>query len=198
MTQSYHHGALRQALLDAAETILDRDGIEALTLRAAAREAGVSHGAPAHHFRDITGLLTELAAMGFLRLRDALQAASDETDDPAGYVPALGRAYVGFARAHPGIFLLMFRSERLDWSAPSLDLAGPAAFAFLLREERGDGVAGYAADMPDLVRATTRWSLVHGLATLVVDGRLSAMTQMIPHADLDVLIETVLAKGLAP
>src|SRR5262252_8981675 len=61
----YHHGALRDALLQAAERVLERDGLAGLTLRAVAREAGVSHAAPTHHFGDLTGLVSELAAIGF-------------------------------------------------------------------------------------------------------------------------------------
>ena len=64
---TYHHGSLREALLQAAERILERDGIQGLTLRAAAREAGVSHAAPKNHFGDMTGLLSDLAAVGFER-----------------------------------------------------------------------------------------------------------------------------------
>src|SRR5882672_9013424 len=61
----YHHGALNEALLKAAERVLERDGLQGLTLRAVAREAGVSHAAPTHHFGDLTGLVSELAAIGF-------------------------------------------------------------------------------------------------------------------------------------
>ena len=75
-TKSYHHGALHEALLSAAETILCRDGLAALTLRAIAREAGVSHGAPAHHFKDLSVLLSELVASGFERMTVAMQTAT--------------------------------------------------------------------------------------------------------------------------
>src|SRR5947207_13010795 len=71
--QSYHHGDLHDALLKAAETVLERDGVQGLTLRAAAREAGVSHAAPTHHFGDMTGLLSALAAVGFRRFAAALR-----------------------------------------------------------------------------------------------------------------------------
>src|SRR5260370_35219413 len=71
-TAPYHHGSLREAMLRAAERILERDGIAGLTLRAAAREAGVSHAAPKNHFGDIRGLLSELAALGFARFRTAM------------------------------------------------------------------------------------------------------------------------------
>src|SRR6202012_6055245 len=76
----YHHGALRDALLKAAERVLERDGLAGLTLRAVAREAGVSHAAPTHHFRDLTGLVSELAAIGFRQFNAAMAAASASTD----------------------------------------------------------------------------------------------------------------------
>jgi len=193
----YHHGSLRQALLDAAETILDRDGIDGLTLRAAAREAGVSHGAPAHHFGDLAGLLTELAASGFVRLRETVLTEVDDAAaqaGPAAYSAALGRGYIRFARSHPGIFLLMFRSERLDWSSPSLSVAGPAAFALLSSRSVGDTIEESAVER--LIVASTRWSLMHGLATLIIDGRLEAMAHSVPGADLEQLIGKVLSRGL--
>src|SRR3954447_16214073 len=71
----YHHGALRDALLEAAERVLERDGLPGLTLRAVARAAGVSHAAPPHHFGDLTGLLSELAAIGYRRFGAAMAAA---------------------------------------------------------------------------------------------------------------------------
>src|SRR5579871_2917423 len=98
---SYHHGALHEALLVAAESVLERDGLPGLTLRAAAREAGVSHAAPTHHFGDLTGLLSELAAVGFRRFHAALTEAANKVTAPAGRLDAMGSAYVAFARRHP-------------------------------------------------------------------------------------------------
>src|SRR5215470_1133925 len=74
----YHHGSLREAMLRAAESILERDGIGGLTLRAAAREAGVSHAAPKNHFGDVMGLLSDLAAVGFAQFRAAMEAVASE------------------------------------------------------------------------------------------------------------------------
>src|SRR5438309_12043484 len=71
----YHHGALRDALLQAAERVLERDGLAGLTLRAVAREAGVSHAAPTHHFGDLAGLVSELAAIGFRQFNATMGAA---------------------------------------------------------------------------------------------------------------------------
>lgn len=115
---AYHHGSLREALLRAAERILERDGIQGLTLRAAAREAGVSHAAPKNHFGDMAGLLSDLAAVGFERIAARMEAGMRAADAPGERLKAVGRGYVAFARAHPGLFQLMYRSERLDTKWP--------------------------------------------------------------------------------
>ncbi len=166
----YHHGSLPTALLAAAEAILVRDGLAGLTLRAAARAAGVSHAAPKHHFGDLEGLLSELAAVGFRRFTADLTAAADDAGtDPRERMMALGRAYVRFAEASPGLFVLMFRSERLDRNRPALRDAMAAAFAALRDTSR----PLYAAPQDDpLGEAIGSWSLVHGFAMLMIDGRL--------------------------
>src|ERR1700752_3259635 len=128
----YHHGALRDALLQAAEKVLERDGLPGLTLRAVAREAGVSHAAPTHHFGDLAGLLSELAAIGYRQFNEAMIAANASgTVQERGMAKA--KAYVAYAQAHPGMYGLMFRTERLDMSRPSLREAAGAAFAGLAR-----------------------------------------------------------------
>ena len=200
MPQPYHHGALRTALLDAAEAILERDGIAALTLRAAAREAGVSHAAPAHHYGSLSGLLSELAASGFVRFRERIQAEAEAAGrDPRAQVIGIGHGYVGFARTCPGLFLLMFRSERLDWSIPALSAAGAAAFALLTQPETDAEAQRTSPCLRTLVAATERWSLMHGLATLVIDGRLGPVADRVaPGADIETLIQEVLTNGLWP
>src|SRR4051795_1522279 len=99
----YHHGALRDALLEAAERVLERDGLPGLTLRAVAREAGVSHAAPTHHFGDLTGLLSELAAIGYRRFGAAMAAADAGGPSPLDKAMARAKAYVAYARGHPGM-----------------------------------------------------------------------------------------------
>src|ERR1700743_1066153 len=124
----YHHGALRDALLEAAERVLERDGLSGLTLRAVAREAGVSHAAPTHHFGDLTGLVSELAAIGFRQFNAAMaEACTPDMPYPARGM-ARAHAYVAYAQAHPGMYGLMFRTERLDYSRPSLQEAAQTAF----------------------------------------------------------------------
>src|ERR1700704_5128297 len=124
----YHHGDLPEALLKAAERVLERDGLAGLTLRAVAREAGVSHAAPTHHFGDLTGLLSELAAIGFRMFNAAMAAANNSETHPMMKGMASAKAYVAFAQAHPGMYGLMFRNERLDMTWPSLHEAATASF----------------------------------------------------------------------
>jgi AcrR family transcriptional regulator len=194
----YHHGALREAMLTAAERILEREGLPALTLRAAAREASVSHAAPAHHFGDLTGLLSELAALGFRRFREALVAAADRETGPGERLGAMGNAYVSFAKRYPGMFTLMFRSERLDRTRPALsdaiDAAG-SALAQAVGAQRGETIVKGA---PSLVRAAgivRAWAVVHGLAVLLLDGRLNAILSNLPRGETEeTLLQAVLKR----
>ncbi|WP_407155472.1 TetR/AcrR family transcriptional regulator [Bradyrhizobium sp. STM 3557] len=178
----YHHGALREALLKAAETVLRRDGLAGLTLRAVAREAGVSHAAPTHHFGDLTGLLSELAAIGFQRFGAAMQAAIAAAP-PAEKGLASARAYVAYAQANPGMYSLMFRHERLDYARPSLHAAAEASFMGLARAV-GAAHPGQITDgrlsLDEAGRIVHAWSLVHGYAMLLLDGRLTEMLRRAP------------------
>jgi AcrR family transcriptional regulator len=178
----YHHGSLHDALLKAAETILERDGLQGLTLRAAAREAGVSHAAPTHHFGDMTGLLSELAAAGFRKFGAELGGAAAARASAVERMDAMGEAYVAFAREHPSMFLLMFRSERLDPARPALHEAMETAFGMLMRgvsERRG--AAGNAAPLTLLADIVRAWSMVHGFAMLMIDHRLEPMLAHLPQ-----------------
>lgn len=104
-TRTYHHGDLRASILRAAAELLEKRGVAALSLRDAARRAGVSHNAPYRHFSNRGALLAALAAGGFERLREDLAAAEHE-----GGLRARGEAYIRFALAHPQLFRLMFGS----------------------------------------------------------------------------------------
>lgn len=181
----YHHGALKPALLVAAELILKRDGIEGLTLRATAREAGVSHAAPKNHFGDVRGLLSELAAVGFVRFRITMLAEIEARLGRVERLDAIGIGYVKFAKANPELFTLMFRSERLDFDRPVLKAANQAAFA-LLGQSAAEADAGSATahlsgtlrPVEHIARIAAAWSLVHGFACLMLDGRLRPLVQM--------------------
>jgi AcrR family transcriptional regulator len=173
---------LRDALLRAAERILERDGIQELTLRAAAREAGVSHAAPKNHFGDMAGLLSDLAAVGFERITAAMAAEPRGTDPPGARLEAVGRAYVAFARAHPGLFQLMYRSERLDMSRPALRDAVTASGRVLYGAVGAVRKETLASELTLLQAAhvVSVWSLVHGFAMLLLDGRLTRVMGRVP------------------
>src|ERR1700728_2909265 len=112
---AYHHGDLRQQLLLAAERIILERGVDGFTLREAARRAGVSAAAPAHHFKDANGLLTEVALLGFREFGDALEAADKAGGaDPGRRLREQAVAYVDFALKHPARFQLMFRDDKHD------------------------------------------------------------------------------------
>ena len=191
----YHHGALRDALLQAAEKLLERDGLPGLTLRAVAREAGVSHAAPTHHFGDLTGLLSELAAIGYRQFNEAMGAAN-----AAGTVQEVGiakaKAYIAYAQAHPGMYGLMFRTERLDMSRPSLREAAGAAFAGLARgvgASRHEHIEAEALSLQQAGAIAHAWSLVHGFTMLLLDERLSDILRRLPKGTtMDQLFEAML------
>ncbi|MGI4901927.1 MAG: TetR/AcrR family transcriptional regulator [Janthinobacterium lividum] len=196
-TRPYHHGALREALLEGAERILDREGINGLTLRAAAREAGASHAAPKNHFDDLTALLSELATVGFRRFHQCLLAATPTTDSPAARLPALGRAYVEFAMQSPGLFLLMFRGERLDFERPGLREAMDAAAAVLQDAVGVTRDQKHAPHLPLTAAAqfVSAWSLVHGFAMLYLDNRLApTLGRLAGRADALTLLDEILKR----
>jgi AcrR family transcriptional regulator len=127
-TDSYHHGDLPNALRSAAAAVIAERGVGAFSLREVARRAGVSHTAPAHHFGDVRGLLTSLAAEGFERLAAATQAAVDRHPDPAEQLEAIGRAYVAVAQEYPAHFQVMFRTDIVDQDDPALLVSGLRAY----------------------------------------------------------------------
>ena len=180
----YHHGDLQQALLEAAEKVLERDGLQGLTLRAVAREAGVSHAAPTHHFGDLTGLVSELAAIGFRRF-NATMAAAGAIEGPLEHrAMARAQAYLAYARARPGMYLLMFRTERLDMTRPTLHAAAEAAFAGLasvVSAKQGIDVVSEGLGLEQAALIARAWSLVHGYTMLLLDGRLNDILRRLPE-----------------
>ncbi|MGW7051787.1 TetR/AcrR family transcriptional regulator [Streptomyces sp. NPDC054887] len=158
---TYHHGDLRRAVLAAALDVIRTDGPAALSLRDLARRAGVSHAAPAHHFKDRTGLLTAIATEGHDLLAVALSDAKDLRD--------AGVRYVRFARDRPAHFQVMFQPDLLRPEDPELLAAKARSYDRLLA-----GVAGLPADRagdPELT-AVAAWSVAHGFATLLLTHNL--------------------------
>jgi AcrR family transcriptional regulator len=162
--RSYHHGHLRESLLDAADAWLATHDAAALTLREIAKAAGVSHAAPYHHFPSLAHLRAAVAERAFLRLADAMAAAAG-TRTSGTRMLAICDAYVETARAHPAQFRLMF-GPLLACKAEHPGLQAAAARAFQVLAE-----AALAHDPKGGVElALTGWSLAHGASHLLIDG----------------------------
>jgi AcrR family transcriptional regulator len=186
----YHHGDLHQALLAAAEAELAETGLEAFSLRQVARRAGVSHAAPAHHFGDVGGLLTALAAEGFRQFIAAMQGQQAAAPpDPRAQIVAAGQGYIAFAAERPALFRLIFSSGRPDFAAPDLATASSQAFQHLSR------LVGAVTGAEDPVDIAAVWAMAHGLADLMAAGRLRLIQQLAP-ADRDRAFATILARSI--
>lgn len=161
--RTYHHGDLRRAVLSAALDVIRTEGPAALSLRDLARRAGVSHAAPAHHFKDRTGLLTAIATEGYGLFADALADAPDLRER--------GVRYVRFATEHPAHFQVMFQPDLYRADDPEL----------LAAKDRASGeLRAGVARLPDAGRGddprlagVAAWSLAHGFAGLLLSGNLN-------------------------
>lgn len=168
--KTYHHGDLRDALLDAGERMLEREGVAGLSLRKLGRELGVTPGAPYRHFEDKDALLTALAAVGYRRLRAEMLRDVQSATDSEDMLKKSGTGYVRFAIAYPELFRLMF-----GWTptveTEELREAGEAAysaFEAILQRCEEEGRLRLSVDEAGLMA----WSAVHGAAFLLIDGRL--------------------------
>ena len=175
----YHHGALREALLRSVERIIKKRGVAFVSLREVARDARVSHSAPAHHFGNKAGLLTAFAASGFEKMAGVVEAEVAASGAKTGpdVLEAMGRAYVRFAIEHPEHFGVMFRSEILDVASPDYAASAAKAWTMLAATVRRCATEGYirAAEVDTITAAA--WSVAHGLAALWIGGRLPARVE---------------------
>lgn len=183
---------LGERLVQVALRLLAEEGIEALTLRSLARRAGVSHGAPARHFRSLSDLRAEVAAHGFRLLSEAIEKCAaplppDAT--PLERLQAAARAYVDCALANPGLFALMFRAGDLDPTNEAFARDSHAAFERLLEHVRAAQASGWHADRDSRLLAGSLWASVHGLSTLWAQGGFQGA---IPHASLEDALTTTL------
>lgn len=190
----YHHGDLPEALLKATAQLVQEEGVAGLSLREVARRAGVSHGAPAHHFGDKAGLLTALATQGFELFHAAMSDARDRAaNDPLLRFAATGYAYVMFADTHRPHFEIMFRPELLRMDDPSLLAASGAAYGVLRGMVAEVQAAGFATDRDPEILAVTAWAQAHGLATLWLSGNLHTRSPNL--TDLEKLARAVFGGG---
>lgn len=185
-TRPYHHGRLREAVLEAAVAEIEAVGPARLSMREIARRAGVSHAAPAHHFGDKAGIFTAIATEGYRLIGEVTSRAA--VGDNA--LRDGGMAYVGFALSHRAHFEVMFRPELYRADDPELMAARDATFATL----QGAVEAGNPGMEPDEVMGTVlaSWSVAHGFAVLWLNGNLP------PEVVADqTAITPLLARGLA-
>jgi AcrR family transcriptional regulator len=168
----FHHGNLRVVLLDRAEEVLRKDGIDALSLRQLARDAGVSHGAPRSHFIDRNALLDALAERGFLRLSDEVSAAAtSEPDDFADALCAVVSAYVHFAVQDAALLDLMFAAKFDGPSEPVRKAAERLITTTTQVMERGVRMGAIPSeDVPRLTLLVS--AMAKGIASLVASGQL--------------------------
>lgn len=172
-SERYHHGDLRQALLAAAEMELQERGVEGFTLRGCAKRAGVSHAAPAHHFKDANALLTALAAEGFSRFIETMRKRQvTEGRDPTDQLIAAGMGYIDFATTNPALFRLMFSSDRPDRNDPELAVVGHASFEALVSAVARIPRSPARNTKQTIGDVAAAWAVVHGTANLLLSGRL--------------------------
>jgi AcrR family transcriptional regulator len=174
----YHHGDLRRALVSAAEESIRESGPASLNLREIARRVGVSHAAPAHHFHDKMGLLTAVAAEGYRRFEVRLQEAFDRR----GSLLDIGVAYVQFAVDERPYFEVMFRPELYHRDDPEVSEPQRAVDRMMFSAVRNTAAAGTPTETDVSVATTAAWALVHGLATLIINGNLSPQVAADPEA----------------
>lgn len=172
--QNYHHGDLRNALLQAALTMVEETGLEQLSLRKIAASVGVSHAAPEHHFPSMRHLFNAMATWGFETFVRTLAEEMDQAPKTGlEILRAARRGYLAFAKAHPNVLRLMFSSGRLDWTEAALCDAAEIAWNQLLE------LSAPAAEHLGLQTEDERrrlagliWSQIHGEAHLMIDQKL--------------------------
>lgn len=194
---TYHHGDLRGALLAAGEIELAEKGVEAFSLRGCAKRAGVSHAAPAHHFRTADDLLTALAGVGFERLVAAMRGRAEKAGEEAQeQLTAIGLGYIDFALAHPALFKLMFGSDR-----PAHDdtvLRGKAGDAF---QALVDAIASVLGSPPlsskqGVEYLSAAWAVVHGLAHLLIERKMPFLDG-IPAGERQLMLAAIISRVAA-
>lgn len=193
---SYHHGDLRRTLLEAAASSIEINGVDALSLRQLARDAGVSHAAPSRHFRDKQALLDALAEDGFNRLaaslEEATQGAPTTSTEARRRFDDLARSYVGFALAQPTLLSLMFSLKHAPSARVELLAAGHASMALTMRVVVAAQEIGAIGPGDPQRIALVAFATFHGVAILASGGLLDD----VPAADLVATASELFWNGL--
>lgn len=168
---AYHHGNLRQALMDEALICIREQGADKLSLRALARQVGVSQAAPYRHFEDKVALMSALASDGFHRLANAMkEAMGDIEHDPIGAFQRGGQAYIKFAAHNPETYRLMYSMPAKEFDDEEMENCHHEAFHLLEKTVDVGLASGAFKSLNKDAIVLASWSLVHGYAQLVIDG----------------------------
>ncbi|MBG0788331.1 MAG: TetR/AcrR family transcriptional regulator, partial [Anaerolineaceae bacterium] len=181
MTEStYHHGDLKNALIQAGVQILSKEGISGLSLRKVARQAGVSHAAPYAHFADKQALIAAISTEGYKQLYSRIaQVHKDYTGDPAKLLIEIAWAYIDFGLNEPDQFKLMFSSVlEMEKEYPEFVLYSQKTFSQIINVIGACQKARILRQGPSDLTAVSIWSAVHGLVMLYLEGQIS-------HTQLD-------------
>ncbi len=184
--RGYHHGNLREALLDAALALIAEQGAEGMTLAEVARMAGVSTAAPYRHFRDRDALMVEVAKRGFDRFSDTLRTAvPEEGGKPVDSLNRIGRAYLQFARTEPALYSAMFEGRITPTMDGSLSIAAERAFGTMqdICQQLHDDLPEEKR-APALMMALHIWAMSHGIASLFARGDRGRRPIPVPAEDL--------------
>jgi AcrR family transcriptional regulator len=168
----YHHGNLREVLLEAAIRLIADVGPAGFTLREVARRAGVSHNAPYRHFRDKDDVIDAVATQGFQELTEAMLEAAGRRSDERERLKQAGLGYVTFALRRPEHFTVMFEAPRSKSEHSEAADAGEKAFGTLLAFVKSCQDAGALPPGNTQTFALLAWTMVHGIAKLAITGRL--------------------------
>jgi AcrR family transcriptional regulator len=197
--RAYHHGDLKNALMDTALEQISRNGVRALSLRDVARRTGVSHTASYRHFSSKESLLAAIAEQGFRRLSAAMRAATlPHANDPVAALQASGVAYVEFGVSYPEHLSVMFSVQIAHEDYPGLAETSKEAYALLTSIVHDGLQAGGLRGTDERTITLAAWSIVHGLSQLITGGQLQAK-DMLPVAtrELALAVTTLLHEGIA-
>lgn len=197
--KNYHHGNLREAVLEAAHKLLELEGINSITLRRIAREVGVSQNAPYSHFKDKTALLEALAADGFHGLLNSMSESSASYSTPSDHLQAIGKGYVTYALSNPALFKLMFDMQQ-SATSESIALQTVSSQSFqVLRDAVANVQESKNQDGADgLIASISAWALVHGLSVLLIENKLSANPEVQSLKSSDIIEQStkIFTQGL--
>ncbi len=191
--KSYHHGNLREALVEAALELLSTDGVDGVSLRKVASKAGVSATALYTHFKNKRELLAVLATRGFEGLTQAMVTHSDAIEDSVEKLVGIAQGYVHFAIENAALFQLMFGKQLSNLAEfPILAKASANSYkmmsnAVAVQINIKNGVN--AKTSPPQIGAAAAWSMMHGLSTLINDGKITPQTSGVDS--IEVLVRQV-------